>query len=283
MRIAGSAWLLSAVACLALVGVPAVQAAPAKDRVVVNTLPASAENSFFDLNPVYWPMIGQTFTVGKPVTAKRISIYPGSVGFVISEDFHRRMQNGEYDQSWVDTKWSNASVTGTTTVELWRYDAGTVIPENFDTAAGFTSVYRGTTTQPLMIGKPFSMTLSPQVTLAPGQYFASFGFDFTSKQILFVRFAAQQNGTYKLGGYNHDVEVECEYTPTKDSYPGGQSYRLSLAQTQPASGPFPGTVGFGTPFTVATTKVPECGAPGLYGDAHMIWNPGDMKMQIIGR
>ena len=283
MRIAGSAWLLSAVACLALVGVPAVQAAPAKDRVVVNTLPAGAENSFFDLNPVYWPMIGQTFTVGKPVTAKRISIYPSSVGVLISEEFQRRMQNGEYDQSWVTTHRSNFALASATTFELWRYDAGTAIPDDFDTAAGFTSVYRGTTTQPLRIGTTFSMTLSPQVVLAPGQYFASFGFDFLNKQIQTVRFAAQQNGTYKLGGYNHDVEVECEYTPTKDSYPGGQSYRLSLAQTQPASGPFPGTVGFGTPFTVATTKVPECAALGLYGDAHMIWNPGDMKMQIIGR
>jgi hypothetical protein len=31
------------------------------------------------------------------------------------------------------------------------------------------------------------------------------------------------------------------------------------------------------------TKVPECSVVGLYGDENMVWNPGDMNMEIIGR
>jgi hypothetical protein len=263
---------------------PVALAAPAKDRVVVNTLPSGAANSFFELNPVYSPMFGQTFTVAKPVRAKRIVIHPYEANLVLSEELHRRLQSGEYDQSWVTTKTSDFALASTTTVELWRYDAGTAIPDDFDTAVGFTSVYKGVTTQPVNVGKPFTVALAPQVVLAPGTYFASFGFDFANKQVMVIRFAGQQNGTYKLGGYKHDVAgVPCQYTPTKDSYPGGQSYRLSLAQTQPASGPFPGTVGFGTPFSVATTKVTECVVLGLYGEDNMVWNPGDLQMEIIGR
>jgi len=276
--------LLVAAMGLASFAAPAALAAPAKDRVVVNTLPTGEVNSFFELNPVYSPMFGQTFTVAKPVRAKRIVIHPYEVNLVLSEELHRRLQSGEYDQSWVTTKTSDIALASATTVELWRYDAGAPIPDDFDTAVGFTSVYKGTTTQPVSVGKPFTVALAPQVVLAPGTYFASFGFDLANKQIMVLRFAGQQNGTYKLGGYKHDVAgVPCQYTPTKDSYPGGQSYRLSLAQTQPASGPFPGTVGFGTPFSVATTKVTECVVLGLYGEDNMVWNPGDLQMEIIGR
>ena len=280
---AGSLMVIASV-CLAVLAAPVALAAPAKDRVVVNTLPSGPANSFFDVNPVYWPMFGQTFTVARPVVAKRIVIHPDEVSFVRSEELHRRLQSGEYDQSWLITKLSKIALASSTTVELWRYDAGSPIPKDFDTAVGFTSVYKGTTSQPVRVGKPFSVALSPPVTLEPGAYFASFGFDLANKQIMTVRFTAQQNGTYKLGGYEHDVVgVPCKYTPTKDSYPAGQSYRLSLAQTQPASGPFPGTVGFGTPFTIATTKVSECGVRGVYGDENMVWNPGDLMREIIGR
>ncbi len=276
--------LLVAAMGLASFAVPPALAAPAKDRVVVNTLPTGFVNSYFEVDPVYSPMFGQSFTVTSPLTVKRIVIHPDEVGFVLSEELHRRLQSGEYDQSWVATKRSDIALASATTVELWRYDAGSSIPDVFDTAVGFTSVYKSTTSQPVRVGKPFAIALAPQVVLAPGAYFASFGFELANKQVMTVRFTAQQNGTYVLGGYKHDVEgVPCKYTPTKDSYPGGQSYRLSLAQTQPASGPFPGTVGFGTPFAVATTKVTECAVRGVYGDENMVWNPGDLKMEIIGR
>ncbi len=263
---------------------PAAFAAPAKDRVVVNTRPTGPANSYFDMSPIYWPMIGQTFTVGKSITARQIVIHPDEVAYVRSEELHRRLQSGEYDQSWIISKVANVALVSTATIELWRYDAGTAIPDSFDTAVGFTSVYKGTTAQPLKIGKPFAVTLAPEVVLAPGTYFASFGFEFPRKTVMYVRFTGQQNGTYKLGGYEHDVvDVPCKYKPTKDSYPGGQAYRSDLSRSHPASGPFPGTVGFGTPFTVHVTKVPECSVVGLYGDENMVWNPGDMNMEIIGR
>lgn len=266
---------------LATLGMPAGYAAP-KSEVVYESVRSGPMNSFFEWGPVGFPMIGQSVTIEAPVRVSEVRFFPDELSRWKKIEYIARNQKGEYDQSWIQSKFSG-KVPVDSTLEIWRYTGQGSIPDNFDTSVEFESVYRATSGKDISLGKPYSIPVKPEVVLQPGTYFVSLGMESPDKNIAALRFWGQQNGKNRRGGYDHDVpNPKCKYKPTKDSTPGDRAFKLD-ARDRPAVGPPPGTVGFGTTFMEQDTKVTECAVPGLYGDEEMVWNPGDLQLEILGR
>lgn len=260
---------------------PGSFAAPKKE-VVYESIRSGPMNSFFEWSPRYFPQIGQSITVTSPVRLDEVRVFPDESSRWKKLEYAQRNEQGEYDQAWVQSNVSG-KVPVDTTLEIWRYLGGGVIPDAFNTLEGFESVYRGQTGKDLRLGKPYSIPVKPAVVLQPGRYFVSLGMVTSDVNLSAIRFNGQQNGTNTKGGYEHDVpKPACKYKPTRDSSKGDRAFRLDTSD-QPPPGPPPATVNFGTTFAEQDTKVSECAVAGLYGDESMIWNPGDLKMELIGR
>ena len=260
---------------------PSTFAAPGKE-VVYESISSGPINSFFEWGPVGFPMIGQTVTIDKTIRVEEVRFFPDELSRWKKLEFISRNQQGEYDQSWIQSKFTG-KVPIDSTLEIWRFVGAGAIPDTFDTLEGFESIYRATTSKDIQLGKPYVIRVKPALVMEPGRYFVSLGMESPDKNIAALRFWGQQNGRNKQGGYGHDVpNPPCKYKPTRDSSPGDAAYKLDGSALTP-SGPFPGTVGFGTQFVKQDTKVAECAVAGVYGDADMIWNPGDLQMELIGR
>lgn len=258
-----------------------VSAAP-KSEVVYESVRSGPMNSFFEWGPVGFPMIGQTVTISTPIRVDEVRFFPDELSRWKKLEYITRNQNGEYDQAWIESRFSG-KVPVDSTLEIWKYLGEGAIPDSFDTLEGFESVYRATTGKDIQLGKPYTIPVKPAVVLEPGRYFVSLGMESPDKNIAALRFWGQQNGTNKKGGYGHDVpNPPCKYKPTRDSTKGDRAYKIDGSAMTPY-GPFPGTIGFGTKFIEQDTKVTECVVRGQYGDADMIWNPGDLQMELIGR
>lgn len=260
---------------------PSSVAAPKKE-VVYESVRSGLMNSFFELSPRHFPQIGQSVTITAPVRVDEVRVFPDELSRWKKLEYITRNQNGEYDQAWIESRFSG-KVPVDSTLEIWKFLGEGAIPDSFDTLEGFESVYRATTGKDIQLGKPYTIPVKPAVVLEPGRYFVSLGIESPDTNIAALRFWGQQNGTNKMGGYGHDVpNPPCKYKPTKDSTPGDSAYKLNATDKAP-SGPPPGTVGFGTTFMEQDTKVTECAVRGQYGDADMIWNPGDLQLDLIGR
>lgn len=260
---------------------PGVVAAP-KGDVVYESITSGPMNSFFEWGPQGFPMIGQSVTIKKPVRVDEVRFFPDELSRWKKLEYIERNLNGEYDQSWIQSKVSG-KVRVNSTLEIWRYLGQGSIPDTFDTLEGFESVYRGTTGKDIQLGKPYAIPVKPSVVLEPGKYFVSLGMVSPDKNIAALRFWGQQNGKNKLGGYDHDSKkVQCKYKPTRDSTPGDRAYKLDGSDME-VTGPPPGTIGFGTKFIEQDTKVSDCAVAGLYSDESMVWNPGDLQMELVGR
>ena len=257
-----------------------VAAAPKKE-VVYESIRSGPMNSFFEWSPRYFPQIGQSITITSPVRLDEVRVFPDESSRWKKLEYAQRNEQGEYDQAWVQSNVSG-KVPVDTTLEIWRYLGDGVIPAAFNTREGFENVYRGQTGKDLRIGNPYSIPVKPAIVLQPGRYFVSLGMVTPDANLSAIRFKGQQNGTNTKGGFEHDVpNPPCKYKPTRDSSNGDRAFRLD-ASDQPPPGPPPATVNFGTTFAEQDTKVSECAVAGLYGDESMIWNPGDLQMELIG-
>jgi len=236
-------------------------------------------NSFFGVNPTVAPELGQTFEVKKSTSISRVEIRPTMISRVKSIDI---FLGEDYTLDKVDNRFSDKPLKTRTTLTIYKWNGPGKPPEFFDLSQGFSEIHRQTYKKPLVVGKPFVLNLNKKVNLQKGIYFVVYGFTFSDKKIIDVRFAGQENGSNTMGGLNYDQPFDCKYKRTKDRTPGFSAY-ITDARDRQKTGEFPGTVGFGTLFRRAVTKISECAALGVYGNENMIWNPGDLDLILHSR
>jgi hypothetical protein len=236
-------------------------------------------NSYFGVSPTNFPELGQTFEVKKSISISRVQISPTMISRAISIDF---FSGEEYALDKVENKFSGKPIKARTTLTIYKWGGAGKPPEYFDLSQGFSQIHSQNFKKPLAVGKPFVLNLNKKVKLEKGIYFIVYGFNFPDKRIIEVRFAGQENGTNTMGGLNYDKPFDCKYKMTKDRSPGFMSY-ITDSKDRPKTGEFPGTVGFGTSFRRAVTKITECAVLGVYGNENMIWNPGDLDLILHSR
>lgn len=258
--------------------------AKAKGSVVYQTLPQSAENTFFDITTLYHPQLAQSLLVKKPMTWESVEMGTSQVKLINEPRALEWLVDGKYDEKWFTSYFDNYKVKARVTLELWRYDGEGEIPERLDLEDGFTLVYRSILkSKKIAIGKRVTFPLRRGVEVEPGRYLFVIGLTFPAGDVFNLRFTGQENGTNTMGGYEHDqpLPVECtKYRKTKDSHPGGIAYR-QIPQRQPKAPDW--TAGFSKQFEVVETKVAmPCDTDGKYGDENQIWNPGDLGITLRG-
>lgn len=278
--------IIAAVAAVGLVlGSGAVTGASAskKDPVVVETMPRSAVNTFFDITALYHQSIAQSMRVrsDQTWTSMTTSIY--QVKLAKSPDVFVKLYRGGYDENWFTSyKENERYATGARfTIEVWRYDGKGRVPERFDLTDGFTRVHKSKAKRMIRVGQDLTLPFKKGVKVTKGDYVIVIGVRFADPLMFNMRFDGQENGTNTMAGYDHDVPTNCTYTPSRDLNPGGQAYRpIPRGTIDPRNPVRP----FETEYEVVDTKVAtSCNMDGVYGDDKGIWNPGDLRMVIRGR
>jgi hypothetical protein len=238
------------------------------------------KNTYFEINPVNFPEVGQTFQIKKSIKISQVEIRPIMVSRVKSLDY---FIEESYANDKVVNKWTDKPIKASSTVSLYKRDTSTPPGELFDLTEGFTLVHRQSFKKPIVIGKPFVLNLDKKIKLDKGVYFLVYGFQLPDKKIINIRFAAQENGSNTMGGANYDIPYTCKYKKTKDRTPGYMAY-VTDSKERPRTGDFPGSVGFGTSFRMAKAKISECHkVVGVFGGINMDWNPGDLDLILRGR
>ena len=260
------------------VSVPAAAAKP--DPVVVQTVPADRVNTFFDITTVFHPSIAQTLRVRTAQRWTSITVSVFQLKRAVSADVFDRIAAGGYDEAWFYSAVSGFATRARVAVEVWRYDKAGRIPEEFDLARDFTRVHRSTSERVVRAGADLTLPVRRGLDVTPGDYAVVLTPRFADPLMFTVRLAGQENGRNTMGGYDHDVPVDCTYTPSRDANPGGQAYRpvpdgafLPGSPTRPVS----------TRYEAVDTKVAtSCDLTGVYDPDAQIWNPGDVRMIIRG-
>lgn len=255
-----------------------------KASIVYQTLPPSAENTFFDITTLYHPQLAQSLHVKKPMTWDSVEMGTSQVKLINEPRALEWLVDGKYDEKWFTSYFVNYKVKARVTLELWRYDGEGEIPERLDLEDGFTLVYRSILkSKKIAVGNRVTFPLRRGVEVEPGRYLFVIGMTFPGGDVFNLRFTGQENGTNTMGGYEHDqpLPVECtKYRTTKDSHPGGLAYQ-QIPQRKPTAPDW--TAGFSKQFEVVETKVAmPCDTDGKYGDENQIWNPGDLGLAFRG-
>ena len=280
-RIAAIA-LAAIVACTGMMGAAvSVPAAAAKhDPIVVQTVPADRVNTFFDITTVFHPSIAQTLRVRAKQRWTSITVSVFQLKRAVSAGVFDRIAAGGYDEAWFDSAVSGFATRARVTVEVWRYDKSGRIPEEFDLSGDFTRVHRSTSARIVRAGADLTLPVRRGLDVTPGDYAVVITPRFADPLMFNLRLAGQENGRNTMGGYDHDVPVDCTYTPSRDANPGGQAYRPVPDGTFPPGSP-PRPVP--TRYEAVDTKVAtSCDLTGVYDPDAQIWNPGDVRMIIRG-
>ncbi len=276
--------IIAAVTAVGLVlGGGAITGATAakKDPVLIETVPDSAVNSFFEVTSVFHPSMAQSIRVRSKQTWRSVTLSVDRIKRAKSTDAFAWILDGGYDNDWFDEYQSNYSTRARVVIEVWRYDGKGRVPDRFDLSDGFTRVHQSKAKRTLRVGQDLTLPFKKGVTVTPDDYVIVFGFRFNDPLMFNFQFDGQENGTNTMGGYDHDYPVDCDYTPSQDRNPGGQAYRpIPQTRIDPDNLVRP----FDTGYQAVDTKVnTSCDLTGVYDPNEQIWNPGDLRMVIRGR
>lgn len=233
-------------------------------------------NSYFSINPKYFPDIAQTVKIDKTITFSSLSLFPTLVSLadqdqVFADDY-------QFDGKDVENKEENFISMPSWFVYIYKLKNATEFTDKLDVEKDFTLVHQQRSEEIIEVGKEFNFKLTPEVTLEPGKYLFVFGSLFYENNLLNLRFSGQQNGTNTLGGYDHDAPTECKYEQTKDSTPELKAYSPYSSEKAPDGFEIPTSKEINKIFVVSETKVGECAKLGDYDPNNMIWNKGDLQI-----
>jgi len=257
-----------------------------KDPVILETVAENQINSFFDITTLYHQSVAQSMRVRSTQTWKSITLSISEIKVAKSKKVFRWMIDGGYDENWFTSYRSyreneEYATKGRVIVEVWRYDRKGRVPDLFDLDEDFTRVHRSSLKRTFRVGGNLVLPLKKGVAVTKGDYVIVFGLRFNDPLMFNLRFDGQENGTNTMGGYDHDVPIDCTYTPSKDANPGGQAYRpIPEGRIDPDNLVRP----FFSRYEVVDTKVAtSCDMTGIYGDENQIWNPGDLRLVFRGK
>jgi len=233
-------------------------------------------NSFFAINPKYFPDIAQTIEIDKTSTFSSLSLFPDDVSLADQDKVFS--ENYQFDGKDVESKRENFTLMPSWFVYIYKSKNNSELADKLDVDKDFTLVHQQRSEEIIEVGKEFNFKLTPEVTLEPGQYLFVFGSLFYENNLLNIRFAGQQNGKNTLGGYDHNAPTPCKYTPTKDSTPGFKAYSPYQDAKVTDGFKIPTTKKINKIFEVSDTKVGECAKLGDYDPNNMVWNPGDLQI-----
>ena len=254
-------------------------------KLQLRTLSEQSRNTSFQIALQEFPEIAQSISVNETITINLLTASVFGLNTVKPEFFSVPFnQKSKYEEAVFSFDPFDAKVS----ITILRSSSTTskpIIEESLDIASGFTVVHQERIDVKVFSNSQSSarapmnleFRLGRPVVLDRGNYLIIFGFEWSRLDVLTLRLWGQESGSNTGGGRSGNLEKKCTYTPTVDAYPAGSAY-MGLGVRRWDGNPTT-SIGFGTQFRLAASKVTSCSVKGEWGND--IFNPGDLDLALI--
>ena len=254
-------------------------------KIQIRTLSDATRNTSFQVALQEFPEIAQSISVNETITINLLTASVFGLNTVKPEFFSVPFnQKSKYEEAVFSFDPFDAKVS----ITILRSSSTTskpIIEESLDIASGFTVVHQERIDVKVFSNSQSSarapmnleFRLGRPVVLDRGNYLIIFGFEWSRLDVLTLRLWGQESGSNTGGGRSGNLEKKCTYTPTVDAYPAGSAY-MGLGIRRWDGNPTT-SIGFGTQFRLAASKVTSCSVKGEWGND--IFNPGDLDLALI--
>jgi len=232
-----------------------------------------------------FPEIAQSITVHETIEINLLTTSVFGLNTVKPEFFSVPFnQKSKYEEAVFSFEPFDAKVS-ITILKSSSTTAKPILEENLDIASGFSVAHQERVNVKVYSNSQSSASapmnlefrLGRSVVLERGNYLIIFGFEWSRFDVLTLRLWGQESGSNAGGGRSGNLDKKCTYTPTVDSYPAGSAY-MGLGVRR-WDGNQATSIGFGTQFRLAASKVTACIVKGEWGND--IFNPGDLDLALI--
>jgi len=255
------------------------------NKIQLRTLSDATRNTSFQVALQEFPEIAQSITVNETIEINLLTTSVFGLNTVKPEFFSVPFnQKSKYEEAVFSFEPFDAKVS-ITILKSSSTTAKPILEENLDIASGFSVAHQERVNVKVYSNSQSSASapmnlefrLGRSVVLERGNYLIIFGFEWSRFDVLTLRLWGQESGSNAGGGRSGNLDKKCTYTPTVDSYPAGSAY-MGLGVRR-WDGNQATSIGFGTQFRLAASKVTACIVKGEWGND--IFNPGDLDLALI--
>jgi len=254
-------------------------------KLQLRTLSEQSRNTSFQIALQEFPEIAQSIAVNETIEMNLLTTSVFGLNTVKPEFFSAPFnQKSKYEEAVSNFEPFDAKVS----ITILRSTSTTskpILEESLDITSGFSIVrqenvnVRVYSNSQASANAPMNLEfrLTRPVVMERGNYLIIFGFEWSRLDVLTLRLWGQESGSNTGGGRSGNLDKKCTYTPTVDAYPAGSAY-MGLG-VRKWDGNSTTSIGFGTQFRLATSKVTSCIVKGEWGND--IFNPGDLDLALI--
>ena len=254
-------------------------------KLQLRTLSEQSRNTSFQIALQEFPEIAQSIAVNETIEMNLLTTSVFGLNTVKPEFFSAPFnQKSKYEEAVSNFEPFDAKVS----ITILRSTSTTskpILEESLDITSGFSIVrqenvnVRVYSNSQASANAPMNLEfrLTRPVVMERGNYLIIFGFEWARLDVLTLRLWGQESGSNTGGGRSGNLDKKCTYTPTVDAYPAGSAY-MGLG-VRKWDGNSTTSIGFGTQFRLATSKVTSCIVKGEWGND--IFNPGDLDLALI--
>jgi hypothetical protein len=254
-------------------------------KLQLRTLSDATRNTSFQVALQEFPEIAQSITVNETIETNLLTTSVFGLNTVKPEFFSVPFnQKSKYEEAVFSFEPFDAKVL-VTILKSISPTSKPILEESLDIASGFSVAYQERVDVKVHSNSQSSASapmnlefrLTRPVVMERGNYLIIFGFEWSRLDVLTLRLWGQESGSNTGGGRSGNLDKKCSYTPTVDAYPAGSAY-MGLG-VRKWDGNSTTSIGFGTQFRLATSKVTACIVKGEWGND--IFNPGDLDLALI--
>lgn len=254
-------------------------------KIQIRTLSEQSRNTSFQIALQEFPEIAQSIAVNETIEMNLLTTSVFGLNTVKPEFFSAPFnQKSKYEEAVSNFEPFDAKVS----ITILRSTSTTskpILEESLDITSGFSIVrqenvnVRVYSNSQASANAPMNLEfrLTRPVVMERGNYLIIFGFEWSRLDVLTLRLWGQESGSNTGGGRSGNLDKKCTYTPTVDAYPAGSAY-MGLG-VRKWDGNSTTSIGFGTQFRLASSKVTSCIVKGEWGND--IFNPGDLDLALI--
>jgi hypothetical protein len=254
-------------------------------KLQLRTLSEQSRNTSFQIALQEFPEIAQSIAVNETIEMNLLTTSVFGLNTVKPEFFSAQFnQKSKYEEAVSNFEPFDAKVS----ITILRSTSTTskpILEESLDITSGFSIVrqenvnVRVYSNSQASANAPMNLEfrLTRPVVMERGNYLIIFTIEWSRLDVLTLRLWGQESGSNTGGGRSGNLDKKCTYTPTVDAYPAGSAY-MGLG-VRKWDGNSTTSIGFGTQFRLATSKVTSCIVKGEWGND--IFNPGDLDLALI--
>jgi hypothetical protein len=224
--------------------------------------------------------MGQSFVIDKPMNIESVVFTVAAFTTVSDIDTYRATP--EPANHLMETYDYVAEVELELQVSVWRSKSSAPLLDDIDLNRDLDLLYRQSSIKTMVAQAPFEFTFDTPVAVTPGSHLVLIRLvpksDLVKRRILTFWVAAYHSGNATRGGFDRNMDANCNYQRGADIYPNGKAYFGNFVENY-VNWRDSHNRTFETTLREMRGKVSACVTTGAYND---IFNEGDLIMELRG-